>query len=209
MVDRNGERCYGVLHVNTDVDWRNNTYCVSTFPVLLPGRWTCCGRVCLHDHPQCPFYHEPLYDRSNLNRLDRLQTQQRLNQIGCTPCEHASIGSPEILEPCSSIQHYMSAQKFLSRRNVMISATLRISDCPFTQTFPAATHSRLWRTRLPWNTKRAHSFEVSRAPVTAQPRRYFTTTDDEVYRHIAVTRGTSILELREHMEFRSVTDRGC
>ena len=59
----------------------------SVTPFMYPGRWTCCGTLCYHDIPQCPYYNVNQQDGHSLAQ----HAQENSNYLGCESATHTHV----------------------------------------------------------------------------------------------------------------------
>ena len=83
---------------------------------LNPGRWNCCGALCYHDHPQCPYHPGYGENPSCGYYLEENGRDRGNNELGCSPCEHQfeiiQLDKPMIqifkqLPPITPLQGYV------------------------------------------------------------------------------------------------------
>jgi Zn ribbon nucleic-acid-binding protein len=79
--DKTNKQVYGMNFI--DMGGMMHAYYVH--PQLYPGRWTCCGTLCYHDHPSCPHY-----DHSRLTRVETFpkRVEEEPNYLGCVNADH-------------------------------------------------------------------------------------------------------------------------
>eukprot|EP01094_Clydonella_sp_ATCC50884_P011940 TRINITY_DN21794_c0_g1_i1.p1 TRINITY_DN21794_c0_g1~~TRINITY_DN21794_c0_g1_i1.p1 ORF type:complete len:411 (-),score=109.18 TRINITY_DN21794_c0_g1_i1:149-1381(-) len=142
-VDVGGERVF--LHRVCDIG--GFLHMSDVWPAVLPGRWTCCGVVCLHDHPQCPLFgSEPV------------RAPAAFHSIGCTPCPHA-----EWLDEREATAATQGDATRLLSLHAQLFARAAAAAAPAPVRWDEGGR---WKALVSWNTLPPHHFEVSQCPAS-------------------------------------------
>uniref|UniRef100_A0A7S4M823 Uncharacterized protein n=1 Tax=Vannella robusta TaxID=1487602 RepID=A0A7S4M823_9EUKA len=97
-LDKDANVCYRLLiRFNEVID------AIEVFPALYPGKWSCCGKVCNHDHPQCPYYDEDYLNERVAGRHSQ-EHGTNISDIGCLSVEHECLDLYAALPPSSSTE---------------------------------------------------------------------------------------------------------
>ncbi len=86
------------LDVQNNIVYQNNLqdiggmmHAYNATPRLYPGRWSCCGSLCYHDHPGCPLFKTSEDEAVQYRNPDLyIRISKDENYLGCDDCDHDS-----------------------------------------------------------------------------------------------------------------------
>ncbi len=80
-----------VVYQNNLQDIGGMMHAYHATPRMYPGRWSCCGSLCYHDHPGCPTYKTREKDSWQFQASNLVpRIEQDSDYLGCDDCDHDS-----------------------------------------------------------------------------------------------------------------------
>jgi hypothetical protein len=86
-----------IISRNKLVDLGYDIYKIT--PIMYPSRWSCCGALCHHDHPGCPYYKKNEYHDSFVPHIE-----ENSDYLGCEEATHTDMSDQTELQPLDWIK---------------------------------------------------------------------------------------------------------